>query len=196
MGRKTNSLDNIMSNTIRDDSGCLLYMGRLDEDGYARISYQGRMCLGSHVVFELYYGAIPEAHEVDHICHVRRCVEPTHLQALTHRQNVIQRKSYIEKRHQRVRTFIDAYPQAEFFPVVIAATRLRELWECKGGVRELLQTMCDAFPQEFISTCAEEARGRRAAVYMITIKSSLIERLLQDQVERTTSAEESTSPVV
>jgi HNH endonuclease len=197
MSRKTNSLDNIMSNTIRDyDSGCLLYMGRLDEDGYARISWQGKNRIGSDAVYELVYGTIPAGHEVDHICHIRRCVEPTHLRALTHRQNVIQRKSYVEIRHQRVRTFIDAYPQAEFFPVLIDATRLRQLWGCKGGVRELLQTMCDAFPQEFVSTCAEEARGRRSALYTITIKSSLIARLLQEHAERTSSTEKTMTLVV
>jgi hypothetical protein len=102
----------------------------------------------------------------------------------------------MEKRHQRLKTFIDAYPQAELFPVVISSTRLRELWGCQGGVRELLQTMCDAFPQEFVSTCVEEARGRRPAVYMIAIKSSLIERLLKEQAERTTSAENTATFVV
>ena len=56
MSRKTNSLDNIMSNTIRDDSGCLLYMGRLDEDGYARISCQGKNRIGSDAVYEMVYG--------------------------------------------------------------------------------------------------------------------------------------------
>ena len=41
MGRKENTLENIMSNAIRnDESGCLLYMGRLDENGYARIHYR------------------------------------------------------------------------------------------------------------------------------------------------------------
>ena len=167
-----------------------LYTGALDKDGYPRISLQGKTGLGSQVVFVLYYGAIPAGHEVDHICHVRRCVEPSHLRALTHQQNIIQRKSYVETRHQRVRVFIDAYPQAEFFPVLISSTRLRELWGCQGGVRELLQTMCDAFPMEFVSTCVEEARGRRPALYTIEIKSSLIERLLKERAERTTSAED------
>jgi hypothetical protein len=94
MGRKINSLDNIMSNTIRDDSGCLLYMGRLDEAGYARISCQGKNRIGSDAVYEMVHGTIPEGYEVDHLCHNRRCVEPTHLRLLTHRQNVIFIKTY------------------------------------------------------------------------------------------------------
>ena len=55
MPRPVNTIGNILSNTIRDDdSGCLLYTGALDKNGYAQISYQGRMRLGSHVVFDLY----------------------------------------------------------------------------------------------------------------------------------------------
>src|SRR4030095_14882355 len=97
MGRKINSLDNIMSNTILDDeSGCLLYTKAVDKDGYPRISLQGKTGIGRRVIYEKHYGAIPEAHEVDHICYVRRCVEPSHLRLLTHRQNVIQIKAYVE----------------------------------------------------------------------------------------------------
>ena len=131
MPRGINTIENIFSKTIRhEESGCLLYTGALDKDGYPMISYQGRMRLGSHVVFTLSYGAIPLGYEVDHICHTRRCVEPTHLRLLIHRQNVIYIKAYVEKRHQRLRTFLDAYPQAAFFPVLITSTRLKELWEC------------------------------------------------------------------
>jgi hypothetical protein len=90
MSRKQNSLPNIFSKTIRDNaSGCLLYMGRLDENGYARISCQGKNRIGSDAVYEMVHGTLPEGYEVDHICHIRRCVEPTHLRLLTHRLNVI-----------------------------------------------------------------------------------------------------------
>jgi len=131
MGRKTNSLDNIMSNTIRDEeSGCLLYTGALDTDGYPKISYQGKKRLGSHIVFELSHGVIPAGHEVDHICHVRRCVEPTHLRALTHQENVIHIKAYMEKREQRIKQLLDAYPQVTAFPVLLTLPELQVLWEC------------------------------------------------------------------
>src|SRR5215475_1938232 len=116
MPRKTNSLDNIMSNTIRDEeSGCLLYMGRLDEDGYARISCQGKNRIGSDAVYEMAYGTIPEGYEVDHICHVRRCIEPSHLRLLTHQQNVIYIKAYVEKRNQRIKQLIETYTQVTLF---------------------------------------------------------------------------------
>src|SRR5215831_14383036 len=111
MGRPANSIKNILSNTIRDEeSGCLLYKKALDKDGYPKISMRGKKSIGSRVVYEEHHGAIPAGHEVDHICHVRRCVEPTHLRALPHRDNVIHIKAYMEKRNQRIKHLIETYP--------------------------------------------------------------------------------------
>src|SRR4029450_4556740 len=103
---------------------CLLYMGRLDEDRYARISCKGKNRIGGGAVYEMVYGPIPEGYEVDHICHVRHCVEPTHLRVLTHRQNVIHIKAYVEKRHQRIKQLIETYPQIRQFPLLITLADL------------------------------------------------------------------------
>src|SRR5262249_29476867 len=151
MSRNINSLDNIMSNTIRDDeSGCLLYMGCLDENGYARISCQGKNRIGSDAVYEMVHGPIPEGYEVDHICHVRRCVEPTHLRAVTHQENVIYIKAYMEKREQRIKQLIETYTQIKLFPILITLEELEALWECgsTANVKARLQTMSKAFPEE------------------------------------------------
>ena len=193
MGRKTNSLDNIMSNTIRDnESGCLLYMGRLDEDGYARISLQGKMGLGSHVVFKLSYGAIPEGYQVDHICHVRRCVEPSHLRVLTHRQNVIHIKAYMEKRHQRIKQLIETYPQISQCPLLITLADLEALWDCGSiaNVKERLLTMSRAYPEEFFYERFEAGRGSKSAVYAIGIHASLIDKLSNEDALRETPVED------
>src|SRR5215471_8148493 len=110
MPRGINTLQNIFSRTIRnEESGCLLYTGALDKDGYPKISYQGKMRLGSHVVYEMIHGAISEG-EIDHICYVRCCVELSLHRLRTHRENVIHIKAYVEKRNQRIKQLIDAYP--------------------------------------------------------------------------------------
>jgi hypothetical protein len=183
MSRKTNSLDNIMSNTIRDDdSGCLLYMGRLDEDGYARISCQGKNRIGSDAVYEMVYGPIPEGYEVDHICHVRRCVEPTHLRALSHRQNVIYIKAYVEKRNQRLKQLIETYSQIQLFPLLITLADLKVLWSCgsTAHVKACLQTMTRAYPEEFFYEQFQfpaEEQGKEPALYTLGLQPSLIKRL-------------------
>jgi len=49
---------------------------------------RGRM-VGAHIpAYERAYGPVPGGLEVDHLCHVRLCVNPTHLEAVTHAVNV------------------------------------------------------------------------------------------------------------
>src|SRR4030095_13227322 len=100
MPRGINTIQNIFSKTIRDvESGCLLFTGKVNRKGYPRISLQGRKYFGSHIVYAWYYGAIPEGCEIDHRCYNRRCLEPTHLRALSHRENVLHSKTYYENRN-------------------------------------------------------------------------------------------------
>jgi len=192
MPRGINTLQNIFSRTIRnEESGCLLYMGALDKDGYPKISYQGRMRLGSHVVYELIHGTISEG-EIDHICYVRCCVEPSHLRLLTHRENVLHSKTYDEKRHRRLRTFIDAYPQVTSFPLLLTLPALQVLWECTctGNVKKLLRTMSSAFPEEFCYERFAAGRGRNPDLYAIGIHASLIDTLSNEDKLRVMPAED------
>ena len=191
MSRPVNSLENIFSRTIRDEeSGCLLYTGAVNEKGYPRISLQGKNRIGSNAVYEMAYGTISEG-EVDHICHVRRCVEPTHLRALTHRQNVIHIKAYMEKRHQRIKQLIETYPQISQCPLLITLADLEALWDCGSiaNVKERLLTMSRAYPEEFFYERFKEGQGRNPALYAIGIQPSLIDKLSNEDEQRETLAE-------
>src|SRR5215470_5535806 len=95
MGRKINSLENILSRTHRDeDTGCLIYTGAVNEKGYPMISSQGKMRRANRLVYKMWYGAVPEGCEIDHTCYNRRCIERTHLRPLTHKENVIKIERY------------------------------------------------------------------------------------------------------
>jgi hypothetical protein len=57
-------------------------------------------------VFVHYYGEIPEGLTIDHMCERPACVNPKHLQAVTHRQNVLRsRKNFyaVKARQKRER---------------------------------------------------------------------------------------------
>jgi hypothetical protein len=63
---------------------CWLWTGKIDPEGYGRhkVSYAHRYA------FELHSGEIiPTGRQIDHICHVRACVNPGHLRSVTNKQN-------------------------------------------------------------------------------------------------------------
>ncbi|MGC0205248.1 HNH endonuclease signature motif containing protein [Streptomyces levis] len=68
---------------------CHIWTGSTDPDGYARFWLNGRNRRAYHFAFEQAHGPVPDGHDVDHHCRNRRCVNPAHLRALTHRANVL-----------------------------------------------------------------------------------------------------------
>lgn len=47
------------------------------------------LVLVHRAVYEFFHGPIPDGHEVDHLCSIRRCVNPAHLDACDHRENIM-----------------------------------------------------------------------------------------------------------
>ena len=44
----------------------------------------------AHVIVYLAYGgSVPDGYDLDHLCRIRHCVNPEHLEAVTHRENVL-----------------------------------------------------------------------------------------------------------
>ena len=62
-----------------------------DSSGCGQISISGtRLSAKAHrFSFEIEHGAIPIGLELDHLCRVRHCVNPNHLEAVTRRTNVL-----------------------------------------------------------------------------------------------------------
>jgi hypothetical protein len=72
--------------------GCWLWQGSLTEKGYSRVRGTlltgGRKIYGHIWVYERLVGPIPPGRELDHLCEVRRCVNPAHLEPVTHAVNI------------------------------------------------------------------------------------------------------------
>lgn len=69
-------------------SGCWLFTGCTKPDGYGRFFYEGKQALAHRVGYEHFVGPIPAGLSLDHLCRVRNCVNPAHLEPVTHAENV------------------------------------------------------------------------------------------------------------
>ncbi len=70
------------------NSGCWIWGGALGTGGYANTSLNNRHIKIHRMAWMLVNGPIPDGLEIDHKCRVRSCVNPDHLEAVTHLENV------------------------------------------------------------------------------------------------------------
>jgi hypothetical protein len=67
--------------------GCWLWLGHLTK-GYGRFQDNFQRGMAHRVVYERFVEPVPEGLELDHLCRNRGCVNPDHLEAVTHSINV------------------------------------------------------------------------------------------------------------
>lgn len=70
------------------NTGCWLWAGGDSTKGYGRCRHLSERWLIHRFMYVLGFGQVPEGLELDHLCRVRRCVNPDHLEAVTHAENM------------------------------------------------------------------------------------------------------------
>lgn len=74
------------------ESGCWIWLASLNALGYARFRMDGRNGSQEHAhrpAYEHWRGRIAEGLELDHLCRVRCCVNPWHLEPVTGHENLL-----------------------------------------------------------------------------------------------------------
>lgn len=90
--RRHQITDKITNNIkICPDTGCWIWQGGNSGDGrgggYARMHLDGQTVAVHRVMWTNFYGYIPGKMQIDHVCRNRLCVNPDHLQMVTHQEN-------------------------------------------------------------------------------------------------------------
>lgn len=67
---------------------CHIWTGRTDACGYGIVSVDGNRKRAHRVAYEAARGPIPDGLVIDHLCRVRNCVKPAHLEAVTSMENM------------------------------------------------------------------------------------------------------------
>lgn len=69
------------------ESGCWLWTGAVDFSGYGTAFYKRKQTRAHRASYEIHFGPIPNGLTIDHLCRVKCCVNPAHLEAVTLREN-------------------------------------------------------------------------------------------------------------
>ena len=89
----TSVVERIMAHTVETpsslDTPCWVCTYAQNYSGYTRIDDDGRIRRCHRAMYEETVGPIPDGLVCDHICRVRNCVNPDHLEIVTQRENVL-----------------------------------------------------------------------------------------------------------
>ena len=122
--------------------GCWLWTSTMIPDGYgsfrigSRVDGTRRRVLAHRFAYELLVGPIPEGLTLDHLCRVRRCVNPVHLEPVTGRVNTLRGENPLAKNARKTHC-----PQ--------------------GHPYDLLNTYTDPAGRRHCRTCKHAANARR-----------------------------------
>ena len=94
----------IMEKVLFQPNGCWTWTGAFFKKKYGNYGQlrmggkDGKAKKAHRISYTFFVGEIPEGKEIDHLCHNTMCVNPKHLEAVTHAQNMQRRKdSGLEK---------------------------------------------------------------------------------------------------
>lgn len=70
------------------NSGCMLWTATVNPGGYGAVNFHGVTRNAHRVAYMLVHGYDPIGKDIDHLCRVRCCVNPAHLEAVTRSENL------------------------------------------------------------------------------------------------------------
>jgi hypothetical protein len=81
-------LDKIIERVLLDENNCWL-METNEPHGYGKVWHEGRNAYAHRITYERFRQPIPTGLTIDHLCRVRNCVNPWHLEPVTMRENLL-----------------------------------------------------------------------------------------------------------
>jgi HNH endonuclease len=72
---------------VEKTDNCWLWRGYVQPDGYPRFKFEGRPHNAHRLAYMWLISPIPDGLQIDHLCRVKTCVNPEHLEAVTPGEN-------------------------------------------------------------------------------------------------------------
>lgn len=74
---------------VKITSHCWIWNASKNEDGYGLFRFNGKVRRAHQFSYKLYKGKLKDGCEIDHICKNRSCVNPYHMEGVTHKENTL-----------------------------------------------------------------------------------------------------------
>ncbi len=74
---------------IITETGCWIWHGAVTKAGYGTAQVNSKPYRAHRVFYEMLVGKIPDRLVIDHLCRVRCCVNPSHLEPVTNKENIL-----------------------------------------------------------------------------------------------------------
>lgn len=84
----------LLERIVIDDNGCWLWTAHLSRgkrgSGYGKHGKD----YAHRLAYEVWVGSIPPDKEIDHLCRVRRCIRPAHLEVVSRQTNLLRGETF------------------------------------------------------------------------------------------------------
>ena len=109
------------------NNGCWEWTSWRNRNGYGAFFY-GKQVSAHRTSYQHYVGQIPKGFDIDHLCHNRACVNPSHLEAITHHENLLRSRNTMPGRNSRKTHCTSGHLLRDY-----EAGKLRNCLQCKGS---------------------------------------------------------------
>ncbi len=73
---------------VEKSDNCWLWTATKSHNGYGQFYFNGKLIYSHRFVYQVMIGDIPKGLDLDHLCRVRNCVNPDHLEPVTRQENL------------------------------------------------------------------------------------------------------------
>lgn len=91
---KPHTLESLKELTVVNKCGCWVWQGTKRSNGYGVTVYRGKQTTTHRAMYQIVNEVLlGQDVEVDHTCNTRDCINPEHLEVVTHQENMFRGKT-------------------------------------------------------------------------------------------------------
>jgi hypothetical protein len=88
LSRLDEELRTLLEDRIFRTGDCWLWIGSVSDRGYGNVTYKGKSYKAHRLAYHFYKEDLIPGLEIDHLCKVKNCVNPDHLEQVTKQENM------------------------------------------------------------------------------------------------------------